>query len=176
MVKIAVGALKALVFLFLFSASCKQSKKPDNMPAGTSWTRIVILSENRTEVTINNDDDSTKVKFYNYGTFFTGYHKLKVDSTKIFFKSNEKDSLFRWAKTIASDAVESNRRCTDFVGELRIIIDYGSFGSPGTFEQSIKYTGVCDWGALSPAAGKLHNFIGKRIKSWRSPNISHVSY
>lgn len=107
------------------------------------------------------------VKSYGGGSIFTGFHKVKIDSLKAYFTMVEKDSIYHLAKSIISDAVESKAGCTEFVGDLKLDIDYGTWGNPGSSRQSIEYSGVCEWDTLSTETRQLKALLDRRIK-WKN--------
>lgn len=144
--------------------SCKHTVKN---PLPTNWRKVTILSEGSTEIVLNNDTDSTEVKYYDFRTIFTPHRKLKNDSLTTYFTKKEKDSIFRLSQQIISNPVESKAGCSEFVGELSITIDFKALGVLGSFEQSIKYTSVCEWDTLSPQTRALHGILKRKIKWWQ---------
>jgi len=159
--------MKYTIFLFSLMISISVGCKQPAAPVVTyKWSELTITSENRTVITIDNADDSSSVKYHNFGSFFMGYHNDKIDSAKAYFTMSEKDSLFHLAKEIISNPVVRDSGCTDYVGELGVVIQYGWFPNPGSFKQSGSYTGVCEWDTLSNATRELHKILGRKIKWW----------
>jgi hypothetical protein len=142
---------------------------PANQSVSNSWSTLIITSEHREVIRINNDDDTTIVKYNDFGSFFTGYHKVKVDSLKTYFTRAEKDSLFRLSQEIIANPVKPKRGCTEFIGDIELVIDYGTYGDPGACRQSIEYNGVCEWDTLSEKAMRLSKILYKKI-NWPKKN------
>jgi hypothetical protein len=158
--------MKCIVLFALFllvGIGCKQVVKQTPI---NPWSRLTITSEDYQVITINNTEDTSIIKSYDGGGFFTGYHKVKVDSLRQYFTMAEKDSLYQLSKDIISNPINPKRFCTDFVGDLKLVIDYGSFKSPGSFRQSAEYSGVCNWDTLSDKTIQLHRILQRKIKWW----------
>ncbi|MCR8556050.1 hypothetical protein KXD93_00265 [Mucilaginibacter sp. BJC16-A38] len=147
------------ICLFIVNSGCDSGRKQKSR----DWNSLTVISEDHTVITINNFDDTSLVKFYDNGGFFTGRHKLKIDSSKAYFTMKEKDSLFNLASDIISNPVQPRASCTDFVGDLKLIIDYGKL--PGIFRQSVEYSGVCNWDTLSLQTSHLHQILKRKIKA-----------
>lgn len=130
----------------------------------SSWEVITIVLDDHQVINIDNYDDTSTVKNYDSGSILTGFHKANVDSSKVYFTMAEKDSIHHMAQLIISNAVDPKRSCTDFVGDLKLDIDYGTLGEPGTRRQSIEYSGICDWSKLSVETAKLQSILQRRIK------------
>ena len=83
-------------------------------------------------------------------------------------------------QNIIANPPKPMHECTDFVGDLKLIIGYGrgNFREPGTYEQSVEYSGVCDWNALSFKTMQLHNILARKLKKVflgeRGAGRSHV--
>ncbi|BAU53929.1 hypothetical protein [Mucilaginibacter gotjawali] len=153
--------LRLIFAAFLINTGCKQPVAPvDKNP----WSVLTIRLENYEEITINNIDDTSKVKFYDKGTFLGGYHKLRVDSVKSYFTMAEKDTLYQLVEEIIAKPINPKHRCTDFVGELSLVVDYGKFLEPGSYRQSAHYSGICNVDSLSDAASHLNKILERKIK------------
>ena len=154
-----INLLLFLVLLLLMGMGCLSKKDRDVNKMGDDWNALTIVSENSTVITINNYNDTTLVKMISGGGFFMPKpEKIKIDSLKVYFTKAEKDSVFYLVKNIIQQPVTSKRRCTDFVGELKLVIDYGSA------RQQINYTGVCDWSLLSDDTKQLHEILKRKMK------------
>jgi hypothetical protein len=155
--------------------SCDSNqKKAQEAP---TWKVLTIISENHEVITINNQDDTSTIRHYDNGSIFQGWHKTKVDSLKSYFTKAEKDSLYNIVESIIANPVKPTNTCTDFVGDLKLLVDYGSQAEferpgapgviqPGSFRQSIEYTGICDWKNLSPNTTHLYKILKRKIKWW----------
>jgi hypothetical protein len=160
-----------LVFLYIFviNTGCNFHNEKNN-PATPNWNTLTIESEERTVITINNDDDTSAVIVYHAGSFFSPLpksSKIKIDTIKAYFSLAEKDTIFNIAKEIMSNPIKK-AGCTDYVGDLKIVIDYGGFSDglkmPGSFRQSIEYSGVCNWNKLSRETMQLHKILKRKMK------------
>ena len=147
-----------LILVTVLLSDCKS-------PVGkrqSSWEKITIVSDEDEVITINNYDDTSIVKKYNAGSILVGFHKVKIDSLKTYFTMAEKDSIYHLAQSIISDGVDPKGSCTDFVGDLKLNIDYGTLGEPGSRRQSIEYSGVCEWENFSSQNQTVAGPIGKK--------------
>ena len=149
-----------LILIAIFLADCKSPVRTSQ----SSWEKITIVSDEDEVITINNYDDTSTVKNYEAGSIFTGFHKVKIDSLKTYFTMAEKDSIYHLAQSIISSGVDPKGSCTDFVGDLKLNIDYGTLGEPWSRRQSIEYSGVCEWETLSLQTRQLQALLEKRIK------------
>lgn len=155
--------LLIFIVLLLSNANCKQ--KATNTSINRDWTSLTIDEEDhRTVITINNQDDTSDVKLNDFGSFFTGYHKTKVDSLKTYFTPLEKDTLFNLVEGIISKPVSNHKACTDFVGDIEVTVYYHGFKEPGSYKQSITYSGVCNWDSLSVKTEQLAALLKRKIK------------
>jgi len=155
-----------IIALLLVYLSCKQKTNIVTEP-NHDWTTIIINEEDDRIITyINNQDDTSLIKFNDFGSFFTGYHKTKTDSVKSYFTMAEKDTIFNLARGIISTAVKPKVRCTDFVGDIEITIYYyENFGEPGSYKQMIAYSGICRWDTLSFKTAQLQAILHRKIKT-----------
>jgi hypothetical protein len=149
--------------IIMMSVGCKQmvSQAPQN-----PWSTLIIISKDNEVITIANTDDTSTVKYYDGGGFFTGYHKVKVDSLKPYFTMAEKDSIYKLARDIIAVPVLPKIACTEFVGDLKLVIYYGKYKESGSCSQSIEYSGVCNWDTLSDKTIQLHRILKRKIKWW----------
>jgi len=132
----------------------------------TDWTTLSITSEDQVQIIINKDEDTSLVINRDVGSFFTGFHKAKIDTLKTCFTMVEKDSLFHLSDEIITVPARSKVACTDFVGDLNVTIYYGAYKSRGSYSRSISYSGVCNWDTLSNKTIALHEILQRRIKWW----------
>lgn len=146
----------------LMTIGCQLHNTYEDFPVSPGpWDSLTIRSEENTVISINNDDDTSTVKVYHAGTIFSPPPpgKIKVDTLKVYFTKAEKDTLFSLSKTIISTPIDKRfSRCTDFVGDLEITINYGPFKQTG------EYTGVCNWNKLSEKTMQLHDILRRKIK------------
>jgi hypothetical protein len=149
--------------IILMSTGCKQmvNQTPQN-----PWSTLTITFENNEVITIDNTNDTSTVKYYDGGGFFTGYHKVKVNFLKPYFTMAEKDSIYKLARDIIAIPVQPKIVCTEFVGDLKLVINYGQSKEPGSYRQSIEYSGVCNWDTLSDKTIQLHRILKRKIKWW----------
>lgn len=151
------------VLMLVIITSCKQHI---NQATPAVWSTLTIVSEENEIITIENNEDTSMVKSYDGGSIFTGRHKVIVDSLKAYFTTAEKDTLYSLMKDIITAPAKPKIACTDFAGDLKLIIDYNSFKEPGSLRQSVEYTGVCKWDSLSDKTIHLHSILKRRIKWW----------
>jgi len=142
------------LFLSMYFIACRQHQKEGGK---SDWNSLTIISENRVQWVVSNNPDSSIIYDHNFGSFFTGYHKDKVDTFKVMLSQAERDSLITAAEDIISNPVQTQRRCTDFVGDLSITISYGSYS------RSIKYEGICDWDSISTSTNKLSKIFREKV-------------
>jgi hypothetical protein len=142
--------------------SCDYSNRQNNSLTAYTWNTLTIVSEKNEVITINNYNDTSTIKYYDKGSFFTGWHKVKIDSMKTYFSMAEKDTLYKLAKDIIANPINKKRYpyCTEFVGNLKLVIDYNN----GSFRQSGEYNNVCRWDTLSPKTVQLNKILQRRIK------------
>src|SRR6185437_616879 len=140
--------MKYTILLFLsvlmVNIGCKQ-KTHSLTPL--AWSTITIVSEYSTVITINNENDTSMVDIAHTGSFFSPLPKntkVKVDTIKAYFTVAEKDTLFSLVKQLITEPVNTNKFCTEYVGSLELIIDYGR-----QFKQIGMYSSVCNWNVLS---------------------------
>jgi hypothetical protein len=145
--------------IFVSSIGCKQpDKKIDSNP----WRKLILISEEDTRITINNDNDTSIINVFHSGSFFSPLPKnakVKVDTLKAYFTMAEKDTLFSLAKDLIIHPAKTDKFCTEYVGSLKLVIDYGE-----QVQQVAVYSSVCNWNLLSDKTMKLHNMLKKRIK------------
>jgi hypothetical protein len=154
-----------LLLIVLFG--CHSNIKKDTSPIiDTDWATLSITSEDQVQIIINKDEDTSLVINRDVGSFFTGFHKAKIDTLKTCFTIAEKDSLFHLSDEIISVPVRPKAACTDFVGDLNITIYYGSYKSPRSYSRSVGYSGICSWDTLSGKTMALHEILQRRIKWW----------
>ena len=155
--------LLTFIAVLLISLSCKQ--KAANTNVNHDWTSLTINEEDhRIVITINNQDDTSDIKLNDFGSFFTGYHKTKVDSLKTYFTPAEKDTIFNLVEDIISKPVRPKCRCTDFVGDIDLTIYYGRYNEMGSYKQSISYNSICRWDTLSTQTRQLNTLLTRKIK------------
>lgn len=153
----------------MINLGCDSHTKNKESQVVSDWSTLTIISDEYMVIRIENDDDSSIVRYYNAGSIFTGRpKKIKMDTLKTCFTTAEKDSIFILVKEMISNPSKSKRACTDFAGDLKLTIDYGGvFKEPGTCEQSIEYSGVCNWVELSDNTIRLNKILKRKI-TWLS--------
>lgn len=145
----------------LLGEGCKQRDLPQN--PDRSWDKITITSEFDTDITIVDDDDSSTVNVYHNGTFWKPLPKntkIKIDTLEVQFTRAEKDTIFSLAKDLIEHAAITNKFCTEYVGSLKLNIQY----SP-SFSKSCEYSSTCNWTTLSDKTKHLHDILRRRIKN-----------
>ena len=128
-----------------------------------AWSSLTIVSEEDTQITINNDGDTSMVNVYHRGSFFAPLPKntkVKVNTFKVYFTKAEKDTLFSLVKDLIEHPAKTSNFCTEYVGSLGLMIVYGE-----QFKQRGEYSSVCDWTILSDKTKHLHDVLRRRIKS-----------
>jgi len=162
------------ILFLLVGIGCKQVV--NQIPA-SPWSVLRIVSEEDTYITINNDDDTSMVNIYHRGSFFAPLPKnakVKVDTFKVYFNKAEKDTLCSLVKELIQHPAKTNKFCTEYVGNLDLIIVYGE-----QFTQQGEYSSVCDWTILSDKTKHLHDLLRRRMKNIYlgegGAAISHVS-
>jgi len=154
--------INVIIAALMIFGSCKSP--PKKLPP--SWSTITIVSDNYEVITINNYEDTSSVKSYDGGLIFTGHHKVKVDSLRTYFTMTEKDSIYKLAEYLIANPANSKASCLDFKGDLKLDVDYGTFVEPGSFRQSIEYSGICQWDTLSTETRQLKKILSRKIKWW----------
>jgi hypothetical protein len=152
--------ISLLTLFLLIGIGCKQAV---NQIVANPWSVLRIISEEDTQITINNDDDTSMVNVYHRGSFFAPLPKgtkVKVDTFKVYFTKTEKDTIFSLVEDLILHPAKTNKFCTEYVGSLDLIIVYGE-----QFKQRGEYSSVCDWNILSDKTKRLHDILRRRIKS-----------
>jgi hypothetical protein len=152
--------ISLLVLFLLVATACKQVV---NQTAANPWSTLAILSEENTQIIINNNDDTSMVNVYHRGSFFAPLPKnakVKVDTFKVYFTKAEKDTLFSLVKDLILHPAKTNKFCTEYIGSLNLVIVYGE-----QFKQRGEYSSVCDWNVLSDKTKQLHDILRRRIKN-----------
>ena len=92
--------------------------------------------------------------------FFSQSPKIKKDikTFNVYFTPAEKDSIYKLTRDLINHPANRKRKCTEYVGQLELYIDYGQFTLSGN------YTSVCDWTTLSIKTQQLYGLLKKRIK------------
>ncbi len=147
------------VSMLVLSMGCKQHIEEE---ASQSWSNLTIFSERDTRITMGNDADSSVVTVYHRGSFFAPLpkgEKMKVDTIKAFFTRAEKDTIFSLVHNLITHPAKTKGFCTEFVGSLELLIDYGN-----QFKQIAKYSSVCNWNSLSDKTMRLHDILRSKIK------------
>jgi hypothetical protein len=150
-----------LILVAMMITECDSNKsKLTSQSLNANWDSLKIVSEDNTVIIINNLNDSTFVKSYSSGSIFVDKPvKVKVDTLKTYFTMSEKDTLFNIIKDIVSTPPKPKQTCTDFVGDLKLVVYYSN-----SYNQSVEYSGVCDWGSLSDKTTELHKILKRKIK------------
>jgi len=145
--------------IFILTMGCKQQVKRVD---AWSWSKLDIISEEDTQITINNDDDTSVIRVFHRGSFFSPLpknKKIKVDTIKVFFTRAEKGTIFSLVNDLILYPASTSKFCTDYVGDLQLVIDYGN-----QFKQIGVYASVCNWNLLSDKTRRLHNILRRKIK------------
>lgn len=145
--------------MLVLCVGCKQHVEEVSLQ---QWSELTIFSEHDIQITIDNDTDTSVVKVYHIGSFFAPLpkgSKIKVDTIKVFFTRNEKDSIFSLVNNLIIHPTKTKGFCTEYVGSLELVIDYGN-----QFKQMAKYSSVCNWNLLSDKTRQLHDILKSRIK------------
>jgi hypothetical protein len=151
-----------IIGLLFIGLGCKQ--KVNKINVNPDWTSLTIDEEDHsTVITINKQGDTSDVKFNDYGSIFTGVHKAKIDSLKTYFTKAEKDTIYSLVEDIIANPIRPKAACTDFVGDINLTIYFGNLGEPGTYKQSIAYSGVCRWDTLSTQTKRLAALLKRKI-------------
>ena len=132
---------------------------PRISPAPGSWSALTISSEDNTVISIYPDSDTVMVKVYNTGTIFYKPKKETIDTLRVIFTKAERDSIYILAQEIIEAPPGIQHHCTDFVGDLQLVIHYGD-----NIKQSIDYSGVCNWNVLSDKTMALHDILKRKMK------------
>ncbi|MGN6394621.1 MAG: hypothetical protein ACTHMI_03595 [Mucilaginibacter sp.] len=132
--------LPAIICINILLLGCRHHESaPDT---NNEWNQITIWSEGTTKITLFNNDDLSHVYVFHTGSFFSPLAKNtkpKVDTIDARFTPAEKDSIFSVVSDLFNSPPKSKINCTDFVGKLELIIDYGYV------KRKIEYSGICDW-------------------------------
>jgi len=128
--------LICLLIVVLFSC-----KKDNNKLKEYSWEYICITYDNSYSYLFDKHNDE----------IFDISDSIKTIKS---INKNEKDSLYKWVQSIVEKPPYTDNLCTDYVGNIKIII---------TREERIKQTteikSVCDWSQLSNETKNLKAFL-----------------
>jgi len=155
MKRVILWSLSVLVL----SSACKQ---PADLVSSQPWSELTIFSEHDTQIAIYNNTDTSVVKVYHNGSFFSPLpkgEKVKVDTIKVFFTKTEKDTIFSLVNDLILHPAQTKMFCTEYVGSLDLMVNYGN-----QFRQTAKYSSVCNWTTLSDKTRRLHDILRSRIK------------
>jgi|GEM_PF-2285608 len=155
--------MKCIIFFALFLLALIGCKQVVDKVSENPWSVLRIISEEDTQITINNDDDTSMVNVYHRGSFFAPLpknKKIKIDTFKAYFTKAEKDTIFSLVKDLIQQPAKTSKFCTDYVGSLDLMIVYGE-----QFKQRGEYSSVCDWNVLSDKTKQLHDILRRRIKN-----------
>ncbi|HTD99151.1 MAG TPA: hypothetical protein VK668_07670 [Mucilaginibacter sp.] len=156
--------MKRIIF-FLFMViwvGCKPDS-PKTKDEIADWSQLRITLEDRLEINLinHNSPDSSEVKQYLIGGFFSPpVKKVKVITQRFAFTQAEKDSIYLLVEDMIVHPVEAKNHCSEFVGKIEVNIEYGR-----QLSQSFAYTSMCDWYTLSDQTLKLRAILRRRIKA-----------
>lgn len=133
------------------------------------WEELII-KEHATKFIISNYDDSSKVIFYNIGSFFQPVKKVTIDTIRVFYTRSDKDSLAMLSQSLITRPAVPRQFCTEFIGLLRITLQSGQV------TQTVEYNSTCDWTKLSDTTMMLNRILQRGLKrSQKSNSLSKTS-
>ena len=157
MVKKIFSVLPLLVFFL----SCDEKKElPED------WIAININLENQ-RISLINKTDSLYFKKWDYKD--TIENNSRVRKAVDFERENgivtkeEKNKIFKLVYTLITDPITPKNICTDYVGSLRLTIEYSE-----QMSQSSSYSSICEWSTLSPETQELQKLFEQKLKSYSS--------
>jgi hypothetical protein len=154
--------MKCIILLVLFLSVSVGCKQVVDQRVVNPWSVLRIISEEDTQITINNNEDTSMVNVYHRGSFFAPLPKntkVKIDTFKAYFTKAEKDTIFSLVEDLIQHPAKTNKFCTDYVGSLDLVIVYGE-----QFKQRGEYSSVCDWNTLSAKTIQLHGILKRKMK------------
>lgn len=147
--------LVAALCLAELTLSLACSKKADY------WQTVEITSNNSIKITINPWDDPSEVIIKSWHGADPSVQVKTVDTIKVVFKRETRDSIADIVKDLIEHPVQTDRFCTDYVGNLELKRVHGQV------TQNIRYASICDWSTLSPETETLHAILKRHIKEIR---------
>ena len=128
--------LICLLIVVLFSC-----KKDNNKLKEYSWEYICITYDNSYSYLFDKHNDE----------IFDISDSIKTIKS---INKNEKDSLYKWVQSIVEKPPYTDNLCTDYVGNIKIIITRDE-----RIKQTTEIKSVCDWSQLSNETKNLKAFL-----------------
>ncbi|TWR27081.1 hypothetical protein FPZ42_08595 [Mucilaginibacter achroorhodeus] len=150
----------AIICSFIHACRCPHNKSKNT----EAWNNLTVVDNHNVVFNIYNDDDSTTVMHRKGAGPFSHSHKNFIDTIKIKFTPVERDSIYKLAKAIITNPQQRISGCTDYVGSIVLMIDYGAYKSPGSYRLTGEYSGVCKWDTLSIACATLNKLLYRHVK------------
>ena len=156
----------------LLLINCTNNTQTDNptRPAtreevNTTFWESVEMNLDGQYVKIYNNGDSGHFEIRRTYMDEKGNWTKKADPKKESFilSKTEKDSIFKWTRSLVMEPASPIHRCTDYAGHLLITIDYGTIWSRK--RQSCEYSSVCDWYLVSEETKAMRTLLKTKIKS-----------
>lgn len=143
--------------------SCKEAEVKKKEPRAIDIWYELELKVRDQKIIIYNDADTATLVNYRYKLIskeaFMGTYELeKVEHSTITLEKNERDSLFTYAQSVVKNAVQTNIFCTDYVGNIDLIL------SNKNSYITYKYRSVCDWSEVSPELMKIYTLLSKKAE------------
>lgn len=150
-----------LSFALLTFYGCKNNRS--HKAGRDEWNKLTIGFDS-SQIVISNIDNSailTTVLNYKKSTVnsTTTYTPDKIEETTIKIASNEKDSIYFWAKKLISDPFEPKTFCTDYAGKLFLDIEINE-----QVTQSCRYNSICEWSTMNTETLKLYKLLKNKFK------------
>ncbi|MBL0745895.1 hypothetical protein [Chryseolinea lacunae] len=149
--------LIAIIIVVLIS--CQVNRLPDRY---SQFWGVILLETDGQQFTIYGEKDSIVLKRWDYKDSVTQTGQIwipiniRTESVKI--RKEEADSVYKWTKKLTNDVFLPEKFCTDYVGHLKVTIEYG-----GSVKQSCEYSSMCDWRTMSKETMKLSKMFDEKF-------------
>jgi hypothetical protein len=124
--------------------------------------RTIFFDFGSNELTVYNDGDSLVLKSWTYKDSVTEKGKVWIPigfkTKKESVNQMKKDSIYFWTTKINWPPVMPVKFCTDYVGSLKVKIQFGD----RVFQTSEFYS-ICEWETMSTETGKLHRLFSEKF-------------
>lgn len=157
------------VFFIIIAAilsGCAGSSKEAREEVRSGIWRTIFFDFGSEELTVYNDGDSLVLRSWVYKDSLTETGKVrlpaKFTTKREPVEPTEEDSIYTWTTRLTYPPVMPTKFCTDYVGSLKVKIQFGE----RVFQTSEFYS-ICDWELLSPETQKLHALFKEKFPALR---------
>ena len=141
---------------------CQQNESIDKY--SSIWNAITLESEGQ-QITIYGARDSVVLKQWDYRDSLTENERIwiripfNIRTENIKIKKEEMNHIYTWSKKLITDFALPEKFCTDYVGHLRLTIQYTD-----QIKQSCEYSSICEWRVLNSETKKLNELLEQKFK------------